>query len=68
MRLAGINAGGGKYKPITYFGDGQWDLNASVDLGCNFLLVGNRIEYHQSIPDFKDIDLALTYIGLRQAK
>lgn len=68
MKLAEVNAGGGKYKSVTYFGDGPWDLNASADLGYNFVLVGNRIGYHQSIPDFKDIDLALSYIGLQQAK
>lgn len=68
MKLAEVKSGGGKYKSITYFGDGPWDLNASADLGYNFVLVGNRIGYHQSIPDFKDIDLALSYIGLQQAK
>ncbi len=68
MKLAEVKAGGGKYKSVTYFGDGPWDLNASADLGHKFVLVGNRIGYHQSIPDFKDIDLALSYIGLQQAK
>lgn len=64
MRLAEIRAREGKYKSITYFGDGSWDLKASADLGYNFVLVGNRLEHHQAIPDFRDIDLALTYIGI----
>ena len=64
MKKAQNKAGYGHYKSITYFGDGPWDLKASLDLGYNFVLVGNRIDYHKSISNFKETDLALNYIGI----
>jgi beta-phosphoglucomutase-like phosphatase (HAD superfamily) len=64
MKCAQNKTGCSQYKSITYFGDGPWDLRASLDLGYNFVLVGNRIDYHQSINNFRNIDLALNYIGL----
>jgi beta-phosphoglucomutase-like phosphatase (HAD superfamily) len=64
MKKAQNQAGYSQYKSKTYFGDGPWDLEASLDLGYNFILVGSRIDYHQSISNFTEIDLALNYIGL----
>jgi phosphoglycolate phosphatase-like HAD superfamily hydrolase len=64
MKRAQVKAGYSQYVSRTYFGDGPWDLKASQDLGYNFVLVGNRIDYHQSISNFKEMDLALNYIGL----
>jgi beta-phosphoglucomutase-like phosphatase (HAD superfamily) len=64
MKKAQIKAGYSQYISKTYFGDGPWDLKASQDLGYNFVLVGNRIDYHQSISNFKQMELALNYIGL----
>lgn len=64
MKCAQNKTGYSKYESITYFGDGLWDLKASLALGYNFILVGNRVDYHQSISDFRDIDLVLNYIGL----
>ncbi|MGD9170434.1 MAG: HAD family hydrolase [Candidatus Thiodiazotropha sp.] len=64
MKKAQTQAGYSQYTTKTYFGDGPWDLKASLDLGYNFVLVGSRIDYHQSIRNFKETDLALNYIGL----
>ena len=49
---------------FTYFGDGAWDLQACKELGVNFVLVGDKIEHHQSIMDFKRPNEAFAYIGL----
>ena len=48
----------------TYIGDGAWDLKASSQLGFNFILVGDRIEWNPSIENFENIPEVLTYIGL----
>ena len=49
---------------ITYFGDAEWDKKACEHLGINFVLLGNRVNHNQSIPNFTFHDKALTYIGL----
>eukprot|EP01022_Parablepharisma_sp_SALTPOND_P005660 TRINITY_DN123227_c0_g1_i1.p4 TRINITY_DN123227_c0_g1~~TRINITY_DN123227_c0_g1_i1.p4 ORF type:complete len:213 (+),score=16.65 TRINITY_DN123227_c0_g1_i1:343-981(+) len=49
---------------ISYFGDGSWDKKACVELGYNFIAVGNSVEHHQNIHDFLSIDKAMKYIGL----
>lgn len=47
---------------ISYFGDGEWDKTACAELGINFIAVGDRVEYHQQIKDFKDVDRALSFV------
>lgn len=48
----------------TYFGDAAWDKTASRALDYNFVLLGDRVEHHQSIPDYLDTQVATRYIGL----
>lgn len=64
MRLAERLAGNGRYDSRTYFGDGPWDQKASETLGYNFVSVGNRINSPQSVRDYTEADVALSYIGL----
>ncbi|WP_017220103.1 HAD family hydrolase [Moritella dasanensis] len=49
---------------FTYFGDGSWDLKACKELGVNFVLVGDKLEHHQSIKNFEKKNEAFAYIGL----
>ncbi len=49
---------------ITYFGDAAWDLKASSDLGYNFVLVGDRIKYEQSVQNLKNVNQVLSLIGM----
>jgi len=48
----------------TYFGDAGWDKKACHLLGCNFVLVGNKIDHHQRINDFLSVNEAMAFIGL----
>ena len=48
----------------TYFGDGEWDRIACEQLGFNFVLVGRSAFHHQQIPDFRDPEQAMSFIGL----
>jgi phosphoglycolate phosphatase-like HAD superfamily hydrolase len=64
MKIAELRAGIGQYESRTYFGYSPWDLRASKALGYNFVLVGNRIDYDRSIPDFIAADDVLASIGL----
>jgi phosphoglycolate phosphatase-like HAD superfamily hydrolase len=64
MKLSSKKIGNNfKYK-VSYFGDGSWDKKACMELGYNFIAVGNGVEHHQSIHDFLSIDKAMKYIGL----
>jgi len=47
---------------ITYFGDADWDVKACRSLGINLVIVGDRIDYFQSIKDFQNSQKALNYI------
>ena len=49
---------------MTYFGDGAWDLQASAVLDYRFVLVGDRIEWRQSIRDYTDVPDLLATLGL----
>jgi len=49
---------------ITYFGDATWDQKASSDLGYNFVLVGDRIKYEQSVQNLKNVNQILSLIGM----
>jgi len=48
----------------TYFGDAAWDKTASKALDYNFVLLGDRVEHHQTLPDYLDIEIATRFIGL----
>ncbi|PCF94936.1 hypothetical protein CPA45_15085 [Vreelandella nigrificans] len=62
--MAARRAGKERYDSITYFGDGPWDQEASKTLGYNFVSVGNRINSPQSVLDYTEAHVALSYIGL----
>ncbi len=51
------------FETKTYFGDGEWDKKASEILGYNFVLVGDRFEHSQRIPNFTFSQKALKFIG-----
>lgn len=62
MQTAKKRARIGDDVPITYVGDGQWDLNASSELGWNFILIGDTIAHHQQMPNFLDIKQFQSYL------
>lgn len=64
MKKAQNLIGCDQYASKTFFGDGPWDKEASLCLDYNFVLVGDRITYHQSISDFTEVNVAINYIGL----
>lgn len=54
-------------KPLlsrTYFGDAAWDKTASMVLDYNFVLLGDRVAHHQTMPNYLDIEIATRFIGL----
>lgn len=63
MKLAAKKAENNQY-PCTYFGDGEWDKEASSKLGYNFVLVGDRFAHSPSIMNFKSAKSALVCVGL----
>lgn len=64
METAAQRGGCGDCPFKTYFGDAVWDMKASAKLGYNFVLVGNGLEYAQTIADYTAIDDVLALIGL----
>ncbi|MBL1417584.1 MAG: HAD family hydrolase [Moritella sp.] len=64
MKIAEKMAVANNNLSFTYFGDGSWDLKACEELGVNFVLVGDKLEYNQSIKDFSTVGEAFAYIGL----
>lgn len=65
METAAQRGACGECASRTYFGDADWDMKASAELGYNFVLVGNGINYEQSIADYTDIHGVMKLIGLR---
>ncbi|MFT6975448.1 MAG: FMN phosphatase YigB (HAD superfamily) [Bermanella sp.] len=47
---------------VTYFGDADWDVKACRSLGINLVIVGERVNYFQSIKDFRNSNEILSYI------
>lgn len=49
---------GGSFERVVYFGDAEWDLNASNSLGWDFIGVGPRLRGKCGvwIKDFSDYD------------
>ena len=64
MKIAEEKAKVKKSEYRTYFGDAEWDRKASLELGFNFVLVGDRTNHNQSIPDYSNTYRALEYIGV----
>ncbi len=50
--------------PCTYFGDGIWDKEASIELGYSFVLVGRKFKHNPSIINFKSTKSVLACVGL----
>lgn len=48
----------------SYFGDASWDKKAAEKLVYNFIFVGSRIEHHQKIKDYTNVNEVLSCIGL----
>ena len=48
----------------TYFGDGTWDKKASLELGYDFIAIGDKVEHSARYPDFRRPDLILARLGL----
>lgn len=64
MKLSLSNSCKSLVGTVTYFGDGEWDKDACSNLGYNFVLIGNKLDHHKQIENFKDIDVAIECIGL----
>lgn len=64
MQIAAMRAAKEDHHPCTYFGDGSWDKKACVELGFNFVLVGNGVNHSPNIGHFEPIADALACIGL----
>jgi beta-phosphoglucomutase-like phosphatase (HAD superfamily) len=64
MKLAALQATGGRVLPCTYFGDGSWDKKACEELGYHFVMVGNRLKHQPSILNFDSCAEVLACIGL----
>jgi hypothetical protein len=64
MKLAAARSGVSGDCVITYFGDGQWDKNASEKLGFNFILVGDKLKHQPNIAHFASINAVLACMGL----
>ncbi|MGW8367702.1 MAG: hypothetical protein ACWGPN_03355 [Gammaproteobacteria bacterium] len=65
MRLAELQAAAaGQISRRTYFGDAPWDLKASMDLGYEFVAVGERVPHPLRFPDLRDQDAILQALGV----
>lgn len=52
---------------FVYVGDGEWDFNATKELGWDFIGIGKRLDgkCEKWISDYMDSDLFLKYLGLK---
>jgi beta-phosphoglucomutase-like phosphatase (HAD superfamily) len=48
----------------VYFGDAPWDLEASKELGYEFVAVGDRVPHRFQFPDLSDQDAILDALGV----
>ncbi|UXI03088.1 HAD family hydrolase [Photobacterium sp. TY1-4] len=62
MKIARRQVGEVGEGALTYFGDAQWDVNACLALGVNLVIIGNRVEHHQQLPNYLDVDAALRFV------
>ena len=62
MKHALSKAPSKQIKSCTYIGDGAWDKKACEELGLNFLLVGDKVEHPQSVPNFINQKHVLSFI------
>ena len=65
MQIAEQRAlGGRRASRRTYFGDGTWDRKASLELGYDFIAIGEKVEHSARYPDFRRPDLIVARLGL----
>lgn len=65
MQLAERKAASlGRFSRRTYFGDTPWDLQASVELGYDFVAVGNRVQHALQFDDLRDQSAVLGALGI----
>jgi phosphoglycolate phosphatase-like HAD superfamily hydrolase len=62
MKLAKSKVAGDSQIPLTYFGDGEWDVRACRELDVNLVVVGGRVDHRQMIADFSDVKEAMKYV------
>lgn len=68
MRLAAQRALRGEtLERATYFGDGAWDLRASMELGYDFIAVGGAVPHSAAYADLRDSEAILARLGLSRA-
>ena len=54
MRIA-LSQLGSKFSSVTYFGDGPWDRDATLELGWRFVAVGPVLGGINSYDDLSDV-------------
>jgi phosphoglycolate phosphatase-like HAD superfamily hydrolase len=64
MNIAKAKANNSLEFPLTYFGDAEWDVRACKELGVNLVIVGNRVQHYQSLPDLSNIKEVMDYVYL----
>ena len=62
MKLSARKAGVDKDMNFTYFGDADWDVEACRELNVNLVVLGNKTEHFQCVPNFKNQDIIYNYI------
>ena len=66
MRIAERRAlAGGSGGRKFYFGNQPWDREASLNLGWNFVGIGNRVRHHTRFRDYRDDESIEVVLGLR---
>ena len=51
-------------KRKTYFGDSRYDKEASLELGYDFIAIGENVDHHLRYPNFLDAESILDDLGL----
>ncbi|WP_376697565.1 HAD family hydrolase [Wenzhouxiangella sp. EGI_FJ10305] len=64
MRLAEARATKGEVTRRTYFGDGVWDKRAALELGYDFVAIGDGVDHHLAFPDLQDIEGIVRELGV----
>ena len=64
MKIAEARCSVSEFTSKSYFGDAIWDKKASMELGFNFVLIGNRVNHPKKIMNFNSSDQALALIDL----
>ena len=69
MQIAEQRAlGGRRASRRTYFGDGIWDKKASLELGYDFIAIGEKVEHPARYPDFRRSEAILAKLGMGETE